>query len=204
MKVLIGYIESVFKTKGYDFFVDGFYNLNIFGVRSPKKKEDLNKFDDFLFVVYQDEHGHWNIRQYPCTTTPGASVLMDPINSQGTAILIPGQYKSAYSVDMHKSSYPALCQRRAEVSVWRYLHDRDLGQLDTEQVYTGYFGINIHKAGIDSTQVDGWSAGCQVISNEMDWHSFWRIVSKGAAIWGPTFTYTLFNASDFQIPFLWD
>ena len=57
------------------------------------------------------------------------------------------------------------------------------------------FGINIHRAtkyaGKKSTQVDKWSAGCQVIASNDDWKEFMSICRKSRDTWGNSFTYTL-------------
>ena len=39
------------------------------------------------------------------------------------------------------------------------------------------YGINIHNAGASSTQVDKWSAGCQVFSHSADFEEFMRGVN---------------------------
>ena len=55
----------------------------------------------------------------------------------------------------------------------------------------GYFGINIHKAGTASTQVDKWSAGCQVFSHSADFDEFMSICYAAKDKWGDSFSYTL-------------
>ena len=61
----------------------------------------------------------------------------------------------------------------------------------------GTFGINIHKAGTHSTQVDNWSAGCQVLANKEDFDTLMKLahrqISQG---YGKLFTYTLINEED--------
>ena len=57
----------------------------------------------------------------------------------------------------------------------------------------GWFGINIHHAGADSTNVEKWSAGCQVFKRLADWE-------EAMGIWKATgadsFTYTLIDDKD--------
>jgi hypothetical protein len=68
-----------------------------------------------------------------------------------------------------------------------------------ENVQEGIFGINIHKAGKfvnGSTQIDKWSAGCQVFSKESDFNEFMEICRKARDIWGNSFTYTLIESND--------
>jgi hypothetical protein len=71
--------------------------------------------------------------------------------------------------------------------------------LDESTVQEGIFGINIHKAGgrvNGSTQIDKWSAGCQVFSKESDFNEFMIIIDKANEIWGNSFTYTLVDSND--------
>ena len=68
-----------------------------------------------------------------------------------------------------------------------------------ENVKEGIFGINIHKAGsrVDgSTQIDKWSAGCQVFAKESDFNQFMEICNKAKDVWGNSFTYTLIESKD--------
>ena len=69
-----------------------------------------------------------------------------------------------------------------------------------ESVQEGLFGINIHRAtgrsGGKSIRVDKWSAGCQVIADNDDWHTFLDICQSAREIWGNSFTYTLLESED--------
>ena len=47
-----------------------------------------------------------------------------------------------------------------------------------------------------STKVDKWSAGCQVIAANNDWHEFLDICHAAREIWGNNFTYTLIESND--------
>ena len=62
------------------------------------------------------------------------------------------------------------------------------------------FGINIHRAtgraGGKSIRVDKWSAGCQVIADNDDWHTFLDICQTAREIWGNSFSYTLLESKD--------
>ena len=80
------------------------------------------------------------------------------------------------------------------------IYARENYDLLEENVHEGVFGINIHRAtrhkGKKSYQVDKWSAGCQVIASNDDWHEFLGICKKAADIWGNSFTYTLIESED--------
>ena len=70
--------------------------------------------------------------------------------------------------------------------------------LNEDSVQEGLFGINIHRAtkyaGKKSTQVDKWSAGCQVIASNDDWKLFMKICRKARDTWSNNFTYTLLDS----------
>jgi len=175
------------KALGYPVF-DGQYDLNIIGIR--KRNGTPNKFDDMVSCVYR-QRGQWMAHHWAATTDPGQYYLLNPLQVKGTAILCPGHYRGVWEIDGHAGKYEALCQRGGEVTVWRDA-DRD-GNLDmTGEVDTGFFGINLHKAGEHSTRVDRWSAGCQVLANESDFEEMMRLARLQVATTGyKTFSYTL-------------
>jgi len=190
MKLVINPIKNKIKDAGYKWFSDGIYNVNIIGVRSSNRRR-TNKFDDSLYLVYKNEDHNWELKAYPITTDPGFTALMYPLNTKGTAILVPGQYRGAYKIGKHKGKYDALVQRGNTVKVYRdnnrdYVHDFKESSIDK-----GYFGINIHKAGINSSVVNNWSAGCQVFKREDNFREFMEIINKSASIYGNSLTYSL-------------
>lgn len=165
------------------------YNLNIVGVRSTNIEVD--KFNDLMFVFWKYK-GYWNQLIMPCTTLAGLYYLEKPTNPKGCAILVEGQYRSTYALDLHNSSYLALCQRLGEVDVYR---DDDKDQefdFEDQKIDTGYFGINIHRASTGELNTIGkYSAGCQVIENYNQYQTFIEICEKASDIFSNKFTYTL-------------
>ena len=122
-----------------------------------------------------------------------------PWLEKGTAILKPGQYRGSHKIRLHGGKYTALGQKK-DVTVYR---DRDKdGKYDLNESTcdTGLFGINIHratsKAGRKSTNVDKWSAGCQVIAANDEWHEFLGICQEARAVHGNSFSYTLIESKD--------
>jgi hypothetical protein len=73
------------------------------------------------------------------------------------------------------------------------------GVYDESKIQEGVFGINIHKAGSDSVQVNDWSHGCQVFKREKDFNEFLEICKKAMSLHGNRFTYTLINSNDIAI-----
>ena len=138
-----------------------------------------------------------NFFAFPVTTDQGIYYRKHPINIDGTAIVIPGQYRGLWHLGKHRNKYDALVQV-GDIKVWRDV-DRD-GKLDQGDVQEGLFGINAHRANATraSTQVDKWSAGCQVFQDP-DHFDFFLALCRAQVDTHPTYTkfsYTLLNESD--------
>jgi hypothetical protein len=194
-KYSVDYVKQVLESKGYAFFTNGVYNLNIIGIRNPNLV--ANSFDDTMVVIYKIG-GEWITKVYPITTDAGTYWLKNPMSNKGTAILVPNQYRGVYSIDLHNNKYLALCQRNGKVEVYRD-NDKDLIlDMDSAKIEKGMFGINIHRSNpfSESLKVDKFSAGCQVFKRVKDFNEFMEICQKSKALWGNSFTYTLIKESD--------
>jgi hypothetical protein len=192
-------IKTTLKSKGYKWFENGDYNLNIVGVRNSETLNEVtNKFDDYITVSYKIG-GEWQFHCFDCTTDPGTHWVENVMNDKGVAILKPGQYRSSHKLRLHGGKYLALGQQNP-VTVYRDNNRDDKYDLDESKTDTGIFGINIHRAskyeGKKSTNVDKWSAGCQVIAANDDWHEFLDICQQAREVWSNNFTYTLINSDD--------
>lgn len=205
MKYSVDHIKRALERKGYKFFESGDYNVNIVGVRNSLTKNKVtNAFDDTMTVSYKKD-GVWQYHEFDCTTDPGTHYMDSPIvQSKGTAILKPGQYRGSHKIRKHQGRYEALGQQKP-VTVYRDNNRDDVYNLNQENTDTGLFGINIHRAtkyaGKKSTQVDKWSAGCQVIASNDDWTKFMKIMRKARDTWSNNFSYTLIESED--IPTTW-
>ena len=187
--------EALFKKKGYAYFTQGAYNLNIIGVRAAGHNV-TNSFDDVLVLTYKSPTGQWQRQIYNITTDPGRYYVLNPCTRKGTAILVPGQYRGAYKIDKHRGKYLALCQRKP-VKVYRDNNRNEIYDWDPNTLEEGLFGINIHKAGRLSKRVDTWSAGCQVLASETDFKAFMNYCTKQIQNkHGESFTYTLLREED--------
>jgi hypothetical protein len=190
-------IAAAVKAKDYMWFENGNYNLNIVGVRNSSTGDQItNKFDDLITVSYMIE-GMWHFHQYQATTDPGKHWVENLLNSDGVAILVPGQYRGSHHIGLHQGKYKALRQKNP-VKVYR---DNNLdGEYDKleENIKEGLFGINIHRASASgtSTQIDKWSAGCQVIASNQDFAEFMELATRSSSAWGNSFTYTLIESQD--------
>tara|TARA_R110002051_G_scaffold20390_2_gene55709 strand:+ start:320 stop:895 length:576 start_codon:yes stop_codon:yes gene_type:complete len=176
------------QAQGYKVFTKGKYNLNIIGVRHRGRP---NEFDDIIALVYRDETGGWVTREFSCTMDPGEFWTNNPMRTSGTAVLCPGQYKS-YSIDKHRGQYDALCQRLGPVKVWRTPAGEKIEWDSFDEGKAGNYSINIHSSGSHlSTEVNRWSAGCTVLADPLEWHTFMEVVKKSASLWGNAFTFTV-------------
>jgi hypothetical protein len=176
-------LRATMAAKKYAFFENGEYNINIIGIRnSATGNKVTNAFDDKLVVAYKLD-GVWIVKEYPITTDNGG----------GTARLVCNQYRGSHAIGLHQGKYEALKQC-GPVTVYRdYTKD---GIYQTDKTETGVFGINIHKAGVDSTRVDDWSHGCQVFKRVADFNEFMLLAKKAATFHGNRFTYTLIESKD--------
>jgi hypothetical protein len=187
-------IKKTIQEKGYGWFENGDYNLNIVGVRNSETKNKVtNLFDDVIYLIFKINGSQLNI-SYPITTDPGTKWILKHNVKGGFARLVPGQYRGVYMIDLHLGKYEALCQRNGNVKTFRDIN-RDM-LYDENTITSGMYGINIHKAGSDSSLVNDWSCGCQVFKRVKDFDAFMSICRKAAKIHGNKFSYTLLESTD--------
>lgn len=185
-------IETAVKSKGYKWF-EGNNVLNIVGVRnSDTGTKVTNLFDDKITVSYQ-VNGEWIYKEWDATTDPGTKGVKEFKNANGVARLVEGQYINSHSLGLHQGKYEALRQT-SKVKVYRD-KNRDMNY-DTDVIQEGIFGINIHKAGANSTFVENWSEGCQVFKKSADFEEFMIIVRLSSKAGNKNFTYTLIESKD--------
>ncbi len=187
-------LDTMAKHKYKVFNTPAGHNLNIVGIRS--KDTEANKFNDWICVFYTLDK-QWNFFAFPATTDPGKFYRNNPINVKGTAFVLPGQYPKLWQLGKHKGRYKALVQT-SPVKISRHagmaLPNMGMGE-------TGLFGINLHRASRTraSTQVDRWSAGCQVLQDPDHFDFLIALCKKQVAKLGyKTFTYTLLEEADFE------
>ena len=189
--------EKIFAKKGYKYFTQGDYNLNIIGVRSDNNNKVTNKYDDYLVVIYR-VNGKEKRNIYNITTEPGKYYMQTALgNAKGTAILVPNQYRGCWQIGKHRGKYDALCQKKP-VSVYRDKNKDNVYDMNPKTITTGIYGINIHRSNefYSRTTVDQYSAGCQVFTDPTHFRQFMVLCKKQKAIYGNSFTYTLLNEED--------
>ncbi len=201
-KIIAENLRSVLDEKGYSFFESGIFNVNIIGIRSDEHQS--NNFDDTILLVYKNKKRSWEVQSSVATTDPGEKYLMHPINDRGTAILVPGQYRGVYKVDIHARSntrfaHEALCQRGGKLKVWRDNNRDKVLDHDPESIDEGWHGINIHRSKVgEADYVGSYSAGCQVFKNGTDYKLFLDVIKRSRDMYGNSFSYTLLEEKDFE------
>jgi len=189
-------IEGAVKAKGYAWFEGAKdYDVNIVGVRNSATGQKVtNAFDDCITLSYKIG-GEWQFHCWMATTDPGKKGVLEYHNTAGVARLVEGQYRGSHAIGLHQGKYEALKQAK-NVKVYRDAN-KDLSY-DENKIAEGVFGINIHKAGADSTYVENWSEGCQVFKKAAEFEAFMAIIRKAKDIHGNSFTYTLIESSDIK------
>ena len=172
--ITLDQVRKAFAYMDYAFFSTGDYNLNIFGIRNKNLQTDT--FNDYICLAYR-EGGNMQLKVYAATTDPGSTYRKRCIDSRGTAIMLPGQYKGAYGIGLHRNSYEALRQKKP-------------------MKYCIHRATNV-KGGV-SKLVQGYSAGCQVIASYDDFEELMSIARKARDKYGNSFTYTLFTEDNFM------
>ena len=151
------------------------YQLNIVGFRNT---DNPNTFNDTLVYWYYDDNKtpvFAIINRF--TTDPGLKFLRTPVNTKGCAILKSGFYKNLWKVGYHKGQYRALVQH-SNCKVYRDNNRDEIIDFFPKSIEEGHFGINLHRANATTTSVtvDGWSAGCMVVANYLEFNKLMQTV----------------------------
>ena len=179
---------------------NGNYEMNIFAIRT--NDNEANTFNDSIGLLFKDERKNWQLKIWDCTTDAGTFYRLTPINVNGTAIIVPGQYIGAYKIGLHKN-YEAMQQ----IGNMKYIRDNNRNKiLDWVYDKIGYKyevavnATNIHHAGVDSVTVDNWSAGCIVFKRISEFNIFMSLVksSRDNYKYNNLFDFTLFEEQDFN------
>jgi len=192
-------IPELFKAKGFILRTKP-YEVNIIAIRN--KDAVANTFNDLLLIFYYHSNGTPQIYYWPCTTDAGLYYRLNPANVEGTAIIAPGQNLKVYKIGKHKG-YEAMEQ----VAPINYIRDNNKNKI--LDWFTNLVGLkyvkeiaktNIHHAGVDSIQVDKWSAGCIVLKKIADFNTFMAIIRESVFIYKNEnlFDLTLLNEEDFK------
>ena len=193
-------IKKLYKKKKYK-FCDGTYNLNIFGIRDKTFAEDT--FNDYIGVAYENDLCQFKVDLYPGTTDPGVHCLRNPLNKNGTIIMLEGQYRGYYKIGIHNRSKPVNSYSSLEqCGAMEYVRDNNKDNvldIDPSKKIKGVFKTNLHRASKYRVlrYIGLYSAGCQVIQDPKHFDALMDTAKRQVSLgWGDKFSYTLFNIND--------
>lgn len=193
---IVDYINAVKDGGGLVWDTLGF--LNLIGIRDLS---NVNKFNDKLIWFWHESDGSIEVRETlkGFTTDPGLKNLKAPVNSKGCAILAPGWHRKIWVKGKHKGQYSALVQY-ADCKVFRDNTKDGEFDFNPAKLDVGKFGINLHRANakMTSIQVDGWSAGCQVVADPREFASLMERVDAANKAGQAYFSYFLMNKQDWM------
>ena len=200
-------ILTAMQQLGHTVFLNGDYNLNLFGIRDPRNADTYNDLIGCACKI----NGQWGVLYWHATTDPGGRYMTNPLaGTKGTASLVPGQYRGVWVIGPHgKSGYNALIQRGGQVDVYRDANLDLTHNYEDSTIERGYFGINIHapistpySVSVDYTDkpVRSASAGCQVHATTQGFLDMMELCKRQVEHGhGDTFSYTLMLLED-----VWD
>lgn len=191
---------EVYRKKNYEFDLRDNV-VNLFGIRAKESQSD--KFDDTVGLFVSLE-GKRKLELYQATTDPGKNWLLTPMRKEGTAIMVPGQYRDLYMLGRHKD-YEAL-EQRANAN---YVRDNNKdSKLDFSlyregkgEIFSDNIKSNLHRASSNKIVnfVGLYSAACQVIQNPKHFESLLGYCKNQIHHgWPNRFNYTLLEITDFQ------
>lgn len=178
---------------------DSHYDLFLFGVRHPNAR--LGQWDDVLGAIMRIEGVGWRYRLWPGTTDPGVDGDRkdDPrLHVDGTAILVPGQYRGCWTLGLHRagtsSEHEAFRQHRP-MRFWRD-HEQDGVRTTGGRVLSDTIGCNGHRPYKDGLgRVGVASLACQVWQWQRDHAEAmgWAHLQQAAHPTWRSYSYTLFQ-----------
>lgn len=194
-------IKEIVKGLNYVWF-EGPYNLNCIWERTSN--EITNKFTDYFHICYQaTKDGQGLILTIRATTKPGLKgSILEPVTVEGitgTAIIKPGQYRSAWEfrdTDNEFSHYPYFRQV-GKIDYWRD-GDKDTVIDEIQDQEDRIFGTHWHRMSQNNTYgsglVNNWSLGCMG-APEPEFKKILPLIRKAVAVYGNKFTGTIIETN---------
>lgn len=166
------------------------------GVRTKDNKS--GKFNDWLFMIYHDDKGVLQGTVEKGTTDAGLYYRLNPINIDGTAIIMHSvQHRGAYTY-MEKGGHKGQEAFR-QTGVMKYWRDADRNEYLNfgGKVYTAIYNTNGHLMGTVGNDVGKWSAGCWGSTNViMDkFYALAQLQIKHGL--GDQFSFAMLHENDF-------
>lgn len=199
MKLSYEKIQELYKKKNYK-FCTGTYNLNIFGIRDDLFANDT--FNDWIGVAFENDLCQYKVDLYPGTTDPGIHWLRNPLNKDGTIIMLEGQYRGCYKIGIHGRTGNFQYEALEQCGPMEYVRDGNKDNvldINPSKKIKGIFKTNLHRASRWKLLklIGKYSAGCQVIQDPKHFDALMYTAKRQVSLgWGDKFSYTLFNIKD--------
>jgi peptidoglycan hydrolase-like protein with peptidoglycan-binding domain len=168
--------------------------VNVFGLRSVTSWEthEPRKWEhDDWFVICWLEGGKKRCKGWKGSVQPDSKYLSNLCDGQW-------RYKTSSFTPKMKTppkDAPWPCGKQIGDVVWFNDHDHD-GKRDADNKEEGYWkgnvSILIHRSSESDKNINGYSAGCQVVKYP-DFNEFWAVIKKATN--HDDFPYTLLDAS---------
>ena len=194
-------IIKIVKDGGGEVFENDGY-INFCGVRNNATNDTFN---DILYIYWKDS----TVGSFKCvkttdfTTKPGKKSVVNPINSNGAAIVKEGWHKDIWHHGKHQGKYDALRQDEGVTKPVTITRDNtQKGRNDnkyelrifSDTTEMGYPYTNMHRSGDpQGNSVNGWSAGCQVFKYKSDFDTMLEMAKFASKNGQTKFSYFLTN-----------
>lgn len=210
-------VKDVMLAKGYKFFEQGDFNLNLIAIRMDDKFD--NQFSDILIIPHK-VHGEWVMPSFGFTTlagTLGKGGAFNPLTAaetgsgvDGTAVILEGQYLQGLIYQKNGNRYPFI-EYLKQNRKYKYLRDNDKdADVDRDSVkqedifFTHWHPMSPIIGGVPtkSKQVNyngaAWSQGCMGSDADTWYNGILPIIRQAVKIWGNVFSPTILHAKDFE------
>jgi hypothetical protein len=195
-------LKSIVANKGYKFFDDGNYNINIIFERTSLIYTDF--FKDNCYIAYKVD-GEEKVLELPCSTVPGIYWVEHPVTVDGVtgvAIIKEGQYLSCYRfIDDYVTwlNYPFFNQ----IGQMSYYRDKNLDNIldEVQEQDNKKYSTNFHRGsnvGVTGQHNWNWSMGC-VVMEEPYFKQVIELTRESVKVWGNIFSITILESKDFYV-----
>lgn len=161
--------------------------------RLIENSQKFNRYDDTIGVFNQDF-----ILVYTGTVEPGKKYTVAPMNINGAFYLKNGLYQACRAKHFGNDAFNIFAKYpKGRVEGYRDISRK--GQPDKSRIFYDGTGIDIHAGGENIENIDGWSAGCQVLLNNWkskEWNEFYK--SSFAVPSQKMFLYLLIDYSEIK------
>lgn len=189
-------LKSLSHAKGFQFFENGDFDLNIYFERQTNAID--NKFGCLWHIAYKHD-GIETVRTVPANSKPG-------MNKGIISMVCPGQYLHAYkwiAVNPNPTKeYPfnkEFFQLQINLPIW--LGKDGVIDFGRKVLTTPQLGTNIHKQSREGQHIEfvnNWSLACLgAIEPEFDLQI--PIIEQAVKTKGDIFSITIFESKDWQL-----